>query len=104
MSFLANEIRELLDPRLHGVTLTGVDMSPDLKVARIHWAFHREGDTAVTQKNVEEGLQNAKGLLRRRIGDELELRYVPELVFRYDTSIETGFRIDELLNKARDGR
>ena len=55
---------------------------------------------AKRRKDAEHALRGANGLLRRKIGEELELRYVPELNFRYDESSAAGNRIDYLLKKA----
>jgi ribosome-binding factor A len=96
---LQKEISELLvrkvkDPRLEMVTITGVKISPDLKLARIY--FSRFGSTEDLKK-VMEGLQSSTGFLRRELGQRMKLRYVPELVFIHDTSFEYGDRIESLL-------
>jgi ribosome-binding factor A len=96
---LQKEISELLvrkvkDPRLELVTITGVKISPDLKLARIY--FSRFGSTEDLNK-VMEGLQSSAGFLRRELGQRMKLRYVPELVFIHDTSFEYGDRIESLL-------
>jgi ribosome-binding factor A len=96
---LQKEISELLvrkakDPRLEMVTITGVKISPDLKLARIY--FSRFGSTEDLKK-VMEGLQSSAGFLRRELGQRMKLRYVPELVFIHDTSFEYGDRIESLL-------
>ncbi len=121
LAFLAEEVRNLRDPRLSLITLTGLDLSNDLKTARVHWALPphsgecaapgdspapenagsvRNDAEAKRRKDAEHALRGASGLLRRKIGEELELRYVPELNFRYDESSAAGNRIDYLLKKA----
>jgi ribosome-binding factor A len=108
LSFLASELRTLTDPRLANITLTDVDISPDLKVARVYWTTHA---ASLAQSNgidpksaegkeraeVEEALRSAKKLLKARIGKELKFRYTPDLDFRFDDSISRGFYIDSLL-------
>lgn len=138
-AFLAEEIRRVEDPELSWVTLTGVDMSPDLKNARVFWTIPAE-TIAVTQasssseaissgsaaespavtkpasedalpgfpsasqtKRVEIALGNHVKHLKRRIAEELGLRYVPQLQFRYDESAVTASRIDYLIRKASTG-
>jgi ribosome-binding factor A len=87
-------LRKIKDPRLELVTITGVDLSPDLKVARIF--FNRYGAAEEIKRSLEV-LQGACGFIRRELGLRLKLRYVPELLFVHDTSFEYGDRIDSLL-------
>lgn len=96
---LQKEISELLlrkikDPRLELLTITGVEVSPDLKLARVY--FSRFGDAAEVKRG-QEGLQSATGFLKRELGHRLKLRHVPELEFVHDTSFEYGDRIESLL-------
>lgn len=108
--FLADEIRRLADPRLELITLTGVDMSPDLKNATVFWSVlsldAQPVDAIPTQSTpeklrpIEDALEGATSLLKRRIGAELKLRYTPRLVFRFDHSVENACRIDYLVKKA----
>jgi ribosome-binding factor A len=87
-------VRKIKDPRLEMVTITGVEVSPDLKLARVF--FSRFGDSAEVQRGLE-GLQSAAGFLKRELGQRLQLRRVPELEFTHDTSFEYGDRIESLL-------
>ncbi len=93
--------RDLKDPRLHGVTLTEVKMTDDLRQAQIFFS-HLEG--AVHGREASAGFDSARGFIRKRIGRELGLRYAPELVFEYDPSSERAARIDALLRQARGGK
>lgn len=91
--------RRARDPRLRLVTITGVEMSSDLRVAHVYVSVLGSGE------DVEEslaGLRHAAGFLRRELGASLSLRYLPEIVFRLDDSLERGFRIDRLLNSLHD--
>jgi ribosome-binding factor A len=107
LSFLAQELRRLTDPRLELVTLTGADVSPDLRNAWIYWSemtLPRTGEgpsfpDETRVRTVEEALKGATQVLKRRIGAELGLRYVPSLVFRYDHSFENASRIEELVKQ-----
>lgn len=112
LSFLAEQIRRMSDPRLQNVTLTSIDMAPDLKRATIYWTTHTgavsadssTGAQAVTAKIIDEckaALQGGRNFLKRRIGSELKLRYIPELSFRHDDSLDTAARIDFLLNQVK---
>lgn len=94
---------ELWDERVRHVTVTGVETSRDLKHADIFVSVL--GDE--TEKaNALKALTGAAGLLRSRLGEELSLRYTPEIHIRYDSSIVDGMHMDKLLselNKNRDG-
>jgi len=88
----------LRDPRLKGVTLTEVSVSPDLKQARL-FVSHFRGE-AVAREAVTS-LNGAAPRLRRELAHRMALRVVPALVFAYDPSVDQGFRIDALLRQAR---
>jgi ribosome-binding factor A len=88
-------LRELKDPRVGLVTITGVDMSDDLKHARVF--FSVVGDETVRRRSLE-GLQSAAGFLRREVGRRLQLRYAPELTFRLDSTPERAQRVTDLLH------
>lgn len=89
---------EVKDPGLKDVSLTTVDLSRDLSVARVFFSLlDPDGDPAP----VLEGLQRAAGFLRGRLGRELEIRHVPELRFVHDDSIAQGFEISRLIDSAK---
>ena len=88
----------LNDPRIGFITLTGVEMTPDLHLARIF--FTLIGDEAA-RRETEAGLRRAVPYLRREIGRSLRMRYIPDLIFQYDSSIEYGNRIESLLREIR---
>ena len=90
--------RGLKDPRIGFVTFTGVDVSPDLREARVWWTFH--GSDA-EQKATAKGLEAARGYLRREVGHSLGLRVTPDLHFKYDVAIDRGQRIEELLREVK---
>ena len=87
-------LRKIKDPRLEMVTISGVDVSPDLKQARVF--FSRFGNSAEVQRSLE-GLRSATGFIKRELGQRLKLRHVSELEFIYDTSFEYGDRIESLI-------
>jgi ribosome-binding factor A len=90
--------RELRDPRIGFVTLTGVLVSPDLSHARIMVSV--AGDQAEKDRALE-GLQSAAGFLRSRAARALTTRIVPELHFELDHGLEHAARINELLDEIR---
>lgn len=88
---------ETKDPRLADVSLTAVELSKDLSVAKIYISLLHPDDDA---KPALEGLQHAAGFLRRRLGHELTVRHVPELRFVHDDSVAHGVEISRLIESA----
>src|SRR5204863_544795 len=87
--------RDLKDPRVGFVTVTGVKTSPDLRHARVYVSVL--GDEAAREASLD-GLRSAHGFLQRRVADELPLKHTPTLNFEYDPSVDRGMRISSLLN------
>ena len=94
---LARLLREeTADPRIGLVTLNRVKLAPDLSTAFVFWSpLDVAGETDAAE--VQAGLDSAAGFLRRRIGAELRLRRTPEILFRFDPSIDEGSRVLALL-------
>lgn len=91
---------ESKDPRLDGVTVSAVDLSRDLSVARVYFAtLNPEADPAPAL----EGLQRAAGFLRSRLGREIQVRHVPELRFFHDDSVARGFHLSDLIARSEQG-
>jgi len=90
--------RKVKDPRVNGVTLTGVEMSNDLKHARI---FFSHLGVASEVRRAAAGLESAKGFIKREIGLRLDLRCVPEVAFLHDPSLKTGADMEKLLEKLK---
>ena len=92
--------REVHDPGIGFVTLTRVQVSPDLQLARVFYtALGPSGDAGTARKNSGRALERAAPFLRRQIGSRLRLKRVPELKFLYDESIAGQDRIEQLLNE-----
>ena len=83
-------IEEVSDPRLREIVITEVELSPDLKNARVYFAID-----ASHLKEVSQGFQRAIPFFRKKLGDNLALRYVPELLFQVD---EHGNSLTRLLH------
>ena len=98
-TFLADGAK---DPRIVGlVTVTGVDVTHDLRHAKI---FVSVLGSDVEKKSTLQGLESAAAYLRSRLGRSLRLRFAPELVFQSDASVARAARIETLLEQIRDGR
>lgn len=96
---LAEEIPKLKDPRVGFVTVTSVDVTPDLKRALVYYTvLGEEGD----RKGTRAALRSASGHLKRVIGREVRLRFLPELDFREDESVESADRVEKLLMKLKE--
>ncbi|MGC9323379.1 MAG: 30S ribosome-binding factor RbfA [Desulfomonilia bacterium] len=87
--------RKVKDPRIEGVTITGVEVSVDLKVSRV---FFCVTDTSRKQ-DVLEGLQSAAGFLRHEMSRSVRLKSIPQLSFSYDESFDYGTKIDTILDR-----
>ncbi|MBW1835731.1 MAG: 30S ribosome-binding factor RbfA [Deltaproteobacteria bacterium] len=90
--------RRIKDPRLEGTTITGVRMSPDLKLARIY--FTTSGDQARKEAAIE-GYNHALGYVKRILARRLGLRYMPDLRFFYDESFDYGSHMDKMLKSVK---
>ena len=91
--------REVKDPRLGFVTVTHVEVSRDLQHAKVY--FSVLGDLKKI-KEVQQGLNSARGFIRKLIGQNIQMRYTPEINFIYDKSIEYSVRIEETIERIKD--
>jgi ribosome-binding factor A len=96
---LVNELLrgDVKDPRLAGATVSAVEVSGDLGVATIFFSTIALDDDPA---DIREGFEKARGFLRARVGQALQLRRVPELRFRHDTSARRGVEIGRLIDEA----
>jgi ribosome-binding factor A len=88
---------ELKDPRVGMVTLTGVEVSPDLAHAKVF--FTSLADPGGREETLA-GLRRAAGFMRSMLGARIKLHNTPELRFLYDDSIESGIRLTHLIDEA----
>ncbi len=91
-------LQELKDPRIGFVTVTQVDVSGDLKYAKIYVSLLGSQEEV---KNTWAALQSSLGYLRREIGNRIKLRCTPELSFQIDKSLDHSVHIQELLDKIK---
>ncbi|MBI4302507.1 MAG: 30S ribosome-binding factor RbfA [Chloroflexi bacterium] len=90
-------LRQVKDPRLSGiVTITEVDISPDLKQAKVFVSVLGSEEEKV---KVFQSLNAAAKFFRHQLGERLTLRFIPELTFHHDNSLEQGARVLELLRR-----
>ncbi len=93
-------VRGLKDPRIGFVTVTGVDLSPDLRHAKI---FVSIMGSDAEKSGTMEALGHATGWIRHELGQRIRMKYLPELLFLPDTSQEYGEKIDRLLDEIKEG-
>ncbi|MFZ5919076.1 MAG: 30S ribosome-binding factor RbfA [Chloroflexota bacterium] len=89
--------RRVRDPRLSSVIVTEVDLTADLRIARVYVSLLDEDPE--TRQAILQGLEGAAGFLRRELAQLLQVRHTPELVFRLDESAQYGAHIDRLLDQ-----
>ncbi len=94
--------RRVKDPRLSDVTFTGVRVSSDYQYADVY--IYRLGGDPERLREAMEGIENARGFIRRELGGRLTIRRTPELRFHLDDSIDYGDRIETLLAQVRQER
>ncbi|MCX7927998.1 MAG: 30S ribosome-binding factor RbfA [Candidatus Omnitrophica bacterium] len=89
---------EINDPRLGFVTITGVEVSKDLRYAKIFYSvLGQEADA----KRTKEALDSAIGFIRATLAERIQLRFACEIVFKRDVSIQYGHRIEEIINQIK---
>lgn len=88
---------ELKDPRVGMITLTGVEVSPDLAHAKVYFTSLAD---AQQREEAQAGLRRASGFLRSMLGARMKIHNTPELHFVYDESVEAGIRLTHLIEEA----
>ncbi len=90
-------MRKVKDPRIGFVTVTGVDLSDDLKIARVYVSCLKEEEREATL----DILNSAKSFIRSEVGKRVRMKVLPSIEFRFDESLGYGDRIDKLLKEIK---
>ena len=103
---IRKEISEMLvktikDPRIGFITLTRVTVSEDCRLAKVYYSVV---GTPEQKRQSMEGLNSAKGYIRRELGHRMKLKYTPELVFQFDPSIEYAIHMEEVFQHIQEER
>jgi len=103
---IRKEISEMLvktikDPRIGFITLTRVTVSEDCRLAKVYYSVV---GTPEQKRQSMEGMNSAKGYIRRELGHRMKLKYTPELVFQFDPSIEYAIHMGELIHHLQEER
>ncbi len=93
-------MNRLKDPRVGFVTVTGVKITEDLKLASVYVSVMKPEEREATL----EILTSAKGFIRSELSKRVRMKFIPTLTFRIDESIEYGYRIEKLLKEIREKR
>jgi ribosome-binding factor A len=91
-------LERVKDPGVQGVTVTGISLSDDLKSARVYYSVIGDENGI---KRAQAGLDRAKGFIKREIGLRMALRYMPQITFVHDPSMESGSHMDMLFEEIR---
>ncbi|SRR6056297_3358317 len=91
-------LREVKDPRIGFVSVTDVEVSGDLRHAKVFVSVYGSENE---KEETMEGLEKATGFVRKLIGERITTYHTPEIMFRYDDSIEHGVYISKLINDVR---
>ena len=100
---LLREIADLLlkkvrDPRIKGATLTGVRLSDDLRHARVYYSVMGSKEDF---ERAQAGIDSAKWFIKKEIGYRMDLKYIPDITFKHDPSLEKGEHMERLLEKLK---
>ncbi|PUU93964.1 30S ribosome-binding factor RbfA [Halanaerobium sp.] len=92
-------LREMKDPRIGFVSVTDVEVSGDLRHAKVFISVY--GSDKEKEETLE-GLHQAKGFVRKLVGERIKIHHTPEIIFRYDDSIENGVHISEIIKDLKE--
>jgi ribosome-binding factor A len=92
-------MRKIKDPRIGFVTVTDVEVADDLRNAKVFVSIYG-GDKTATLK----GLESASAFIRTELGRRMRMRFTPELLFRFDATVEQGAHIMELLRTIEEDK
>jgi len=94
-------LKTLKDPRIGFVTITRVAVSEDCRLAKVYFSVT---GTLTERKRSTEGLNSAKGYVRKELGRRMRLKYTPEIMFQFDPSIEYAIHIGEVIHQLKQER
>ncbi len=89
-------LKTIKDPRIGFLTITRVSVSEDCRMARVY--FSVMGDGEARDRSIE-GLNSAKGYVRKELGRRMGLRYTPEIIFQFDPSIEYAIHMEKVFHQ-----
>lgn len=90
---------ELSDPRLGFITIMRVELTKDLRLAKVYFSVMGNDSQ---KENAKEGIESASGFIRHLVGQRIKLRFTPEIIFKLDNSIEYSIDIAEKIEKIKN--
>jgi ribosome-binding factor A len=93
-------LKSVKDPMIGFVTITDVEVTDDLKLATIYFSVYGSDDV---KNNTFKGLNRASGFIKKELGKNLKLKYIPEISFKFDNSYEYGSHIERILKELKEG-
>jgi len=93
---VAMELLHAADPRFHMVTITSVVASSDLRQAKIYWVVSGEAER---RGEVEKAFTSAAGMLKRVVGKDLGIKFIPDLKFFYDDTLDTTAQVERIFHE-----
>jgi len=94
-------VKTIKDPRIGFVTITRVTVTEDCRLAKVYYSV--VGTFSERERSMQ-GLNSAKGYIRRELGHRMKLKYIPEIVFQFDPSIEYAVHMGELIHQLQEER
>lgn len=94
-------LTELRDPRIEHVTVTRVEVSPDMRLAKVYVSVM--GDEAQQDLSLH-GLRNSAGFLQRKVGDRIDSRYTPRIRFELDQGVKNAISVSQILDELQQER
>jgi ribosome-binding factor A len=91
--------KEVKDPHIGFITITGVEVSRDLKIAKIFYTTLGNPDQIAESSRA---LQRITPFIKKHLGKRIRLRSIPDILFRYDNSLEYGAKIDHILDRLKE--
>jgi ribosome-binding factor A len=94
-------LKEIKDPRIGFITITRVAVSDDCRLAKVYFSVMGSDDD---RERSIQGLNSAKGFVRKELGHRMRLRYTPDILFRFDPSVEYAVHLEEVIHHLREQR
>jgi ribosome-binding factor A len=92
-------LQEIKDPRINLVTVTGVSLTQDLKVAHVYVSVMGDEEAKIRSLQI---LTNASGFMRLKVGENVRMQFTPKIIFAIDNALDEKARIDRLLKQIED--
>jgi len=89
-------VEQLREPRLRGVSITQVKLTPDLKLAKVYYNIT---DNQYQQPEINKGFENSKGFIKRELSLRVKLKYAPDIKFYFDETAELNSRMENLFQQ-----